>query len=236
MASASRLDICNQALVDELSASPIQSLDEATIGARECRRLFPQIVAEMLDGPHDWSFANRRVALAEIAVNDRPLEWAHAYQIPSDCGSPIRVLPGDLTPEALLILGEEGLFDPDYFDGQFFDIGTPDTVMETRSRAARLARNFIVENEVIYTDLPKAILEYTINEVEDSVLTALVRKAVIKDMASRLAVPIKKDRKLKSELVLEAEVAWARAIADDLNRQPTYMGHESEAMRARARG
>jgi hypothetical protein len=51
------------------------------------------VIREMLEGPHDWSFQNRRVILAQLATNGRDHEWAYAYALPADMGTPIRVLP-----------------------------------------------------------------------------------------------------------------------------------------------
>jgi hypothetical protein len=64
-----KIDIFNKA-ISRIKAKAIQSPDENSLEARECRRHYPDVVSEMLEGPHDWSFQNRRVVLA-VLTNDR---------------------------------------------------------------------------------------------------------------------------------------------------------------------
>jgi len=216
---AARIDIFNQAIA-ELPAKAIQSIDENSLEARECRRFYPQIVSEMLSGPHDWSFQIRRVALATLA-NDRPFEWVYAYALPSDMGAPIRVIP-DLSALGLgfpVPIPGEPYAEQWALTGRYFE--TP----------------YIIENGILYTNVQTATLEYGINGIDDLVLTPLTVRAIVLDLASRIAIPVKKDRKIKAELVGQAEVAWARAIAEDMNRQPQISDdYLSEAMVARSGG
>jgi hypothetical protein len=218
MAAAARIDICNQAIA-ELPAKPIQSIDENSLEARECRRFYPQVIREMLEGPHDWSFQNRRTVLAQLATNGRDREWAYAYAVPADMGTPIRVLPD--------------------FDSLGLGIPVPlpgDPYMETwATQLGSIEMPYIIENGTLYTNAATATLEYGVNDIEEVVIGPLVERAIVAELASRLAVPVKKDRKLKGELIQEAEVAWARAMADDLNRQPqSYPEYVSEVMLARS--
>jgi hypothetical protein len=134
-------------------------------------------------------------------------------------GTPIRVLPD--------------------FDSLGLGIPVPlpgDPYMETwATQLGTIEVPYIVENGVIYTNAATATLEYGVNDIEEVVIGPLVERAIVAELASRLAVPVKKDRKLKGELIQEAEVAWARAMADDLNRQPqSYPDYVSEAMAARS--
>jgi hypothetical protein len=214
---ASRLEISNQA-VALIRAKAIQSLQETSLEARECNRFFPQVVSEMLEGPHDWSFANRRVVLAQIA-NTRESEWLYAYAVPSDMGSPIRVIP-DL--ESL------GLGLPVPLPGNPY--------AETwAGMIAPYEAVYRIENGVIYTNVETATLEYGINSIDEVVLPALVVRALAHDLAARLAVPVKGDTKLETKRQQEADLFWDRAMADDQNRHPQRYGdYISEAMAARA--
>lgn len=214
---AARIDIFNQAIA-ELPAKAIQSIDENSLEAGECRRFYPQIVSEMLSGPHDWSFQIRRVALASLG-NDRSYEWVYAYALPSDMGAPIRVIP-DLSSLGFPVpIPGEPYAEQWALTGRYFE--TP----------------YIIENGVLYTNVQTATLEYGINSIDDVALTPLTVRAIVLDLASRIAIPVKKDRKIKAELVGQAEVAWDRAIAEDLNRQPQVSGgYLSEAMVARGGG
>lgn len=217
MAVTSRLDMCDQALA-EIKAKAIASVEENSLEARECRRFYPKIISEMLEGPHDWSFQNRRVRLALLATNARESEWAFAYALPADMATSIRVIP-DLTAAGL------GLPTP--------LLGDP--YAETWALAGRYFETpYIIEDEALYSNTESATLEYGINDISETRIGALVEKAIVKDLASRLAVPVKGDKDLKAALQAEAEVAWQRAIADDRNRQPQQSGeYISEGMLAR---
>jgi hypothetical protein len=81
---------CNLAL-GELRAAPIVDIAEDSIEARECSRYYPICLRVLLER-HDWAFANRRAALAELASNDRAAEWAHAYVLPTGCATPLRLV------------------------------------------------------------------------------------------------------------------------------------------------
>ena len=86
----SAVEIANMALA-EISAAPIQSFNEDSLEAREVRRFYAQSIGKLLE-PWDWSFANRRAALAAL-FNDLPLEWRYAYALPGDISTPIRIVP-----------------------------------------------------------------------------------------------------------------------------------------------
>jgi hypothetical protein len=81
---------CNLAL-GELRAPSIIDIAEDTLEARECARYYPICLRILLER-HDWSFANRRAALAELVDNDRAAEWAHAYILPAGCATPLRLV------------------------------------------------------------------------------------------------------------------------------------------------
>ena len=214
---AAKIDIFNQA-VGMVKAKPISDPDENSLEARECRRFYPQVVAEMLEGPHDWSFANRRAVLAQLATNDRDNEWAYAYALPADMGTPIRIVP-DL--EAL------GLGLPTPLPG--------DPYAETWAAADRIELPYIIENGTLYTSVEDATLEYGINSIDEIVLPAKVVLAISTELASRIAVPVKGDRKMRRDLMEEADLHWQRAIADDKNRHPVTTGnYVSEVQMARA--
>lgn len=217
LAMPSRVDICNQA-VGLIGAKPIQSVDEQSLEARECRRFYPQVIATMLEGPHDWSFANRRVALAALVTNPRSSEWLYAYGVPADMGTPIRLIPD---------LVGSGLGFPVPLPGEPY--------AETWATGGLYQAAWLIENGVLYANVENATLEYGIKAVEEAVLTALAVDAIATDLAYRLAVPVKKDRALRRQLMEEADLAWQRAMADDANRQPRRQGdYVSEAMAARA--
>lgn len=81
---------CNLAL-GELRAPPITDIAEDSLEARECARFYPHCLRLLLER-HDWSFTHRRASLAELATDDRRDEWPHAFALPADCATPLRLV------------------------------------------------------------------------------------------------------------------------------------------------
>lgn len=217
------VDICNQAL-DLVKADEISSLNENSLAAKHCRRHYSQIISEMLEGDHDWEVSRKRTLLAELTTNDRTGEWLYAYGLPSDLGSPIRVLPD---------LSALGLSLPVPLPG--------DPYAETWASAwptlTGLSMPYALDGSTLYTNAAAATLEYAANTIEADRIPALAVRAIVHDLAARLAMPLKGDKELRQELEREADLFWQRAIADDRNRQPQVQGpYISEAEIARSGG
>lgn len=219
----SEVDISNQAL-DLIKADNINSLNENSLSANKCKRFYPQIISEMLEGDHDWSVSISRVLLAQLATNDRSGEWLYAYGLPSNLASPIRILPD------LAALG--------------LDLPVPlpgDPYAETWASAwptlTGLSMPYVLDGSTLYTNASAATLEYAANSIAADRIPALAVRAIVHDLASRLAMPLKGDKELRVELEREADLFWQRAIADDANRQPQIQGpYISEAEIARSGG
>ena len=218
--AADQLDISNRA-IGRIAAKPIASIDEDSLEARECRRFYPSVISSMLEGPQEWSWATQRVLLAEV-VNDRTAEWAFAYQYPSNCASPIRVIPD------LAALG---------FSVPLPLPGEPYAEIWPSSAFPDVEAPYIVDANVIYTNEQNATLEYVVNDIANLPVSSLVIKAIVRELAAEIAIPVKKDSALRKDILAEAEVAWERAIADDRNRQPqSYGDYTSETILARHYG
>lgn len=213
----SQLDICNQALAEIFSAS-IASMDERSVEAQACSRFYDSSLQEMLEG-HPWSFANKRVTLAAIA-NDRPLEWAFAYSLPTDCAKPLRIVPSDQMISPPADFAYYGIWGEWQRRGLPWDYG--------------FGRLYDVEAGKLYGWIDGAILEYVSRDAALSSASALFARALSLDLASKIVSPLKKSRDLKGDLIKQAEVAKQRAIAEDRNRQPQQDApYESDALLAR---
>lgn len=213
----SRVDIANLAL-GYLPAEPISSIDENSVGALYCRRYYPQVIADMLEGPNDWSFAIQRALLAPLLTNDRPSEWGYAYALPLNMASALRVLPD--------------------FSGLGLAIPIPlpsQPYAETWTAAGLYAETpYIIDGTTLYSNAATATIEYTIDDIAGIRVPQLVATAVGLDLASRICVVVKKDDARETKLIALANAAWERAIADDRNRQPDIQGqYISEAIAAR---
>ena len=192
-----KIDTCNEALA-EIGADTIASLDEASVGAAECNRSYAPALADLLE-VHDWGFSIRRQALA-LKVNDRPGEWAYAYAKPSNVASLRRVLPGFVSTGAVAY--------PAWGWWSF------------QPWAAFGPVPYVEDASTIYTGLDQAVLEYSSSVAGEDIMPALFRRALVYELASRLAMPIRKDRQLKGDMIQMARTARAIAMADDENRYP----------------
>lgn len=85
---ASVVDICNLALSHLGDSATVSSIDppEGSAQAEHCARFYPTARDVVLEA-HDWTFATRRVALAQAGTP--PSAWTYAYALPASC---IRVL------------------------------------------------------------------------------------------------------------------------------------------------
>jgi hypothetical protein len=212
MPAFSRIDLENRSLA-RIRAKQIVTVEENSLEARECRRFYPQIMAEMLEGPNAFSFAVQRASLALMATNDRDQEWLYAYALPANIASPIRVLPN---------LSAMGLALPVPVIG--------DPYFETwAASGAYLETPYIIDGSTLYSNETDATLEYVLNDI-----SGRVALYVELELAARLAVPVKGDSAREKELLGMSEVALQRAIADDRNRQPENSDNfVSEAMLVR---
>ena len=207
----SLLSLYNQAL-DEVGAQNISSPDETNIEARSCKRAGAAVMAEFLEW-HEWGAAIRRASLAELSANDRRDEWMYAYALPSNFATARRILPPASGQE--LSYPVSGPFTSPHFD--------------------KTPVHFMIDGATLYTNMKDAVLEYGVNELEPAQITALMGRAIALEIAARIAIPIKKSRELKGDLIKQAEVARTRAIADDENRYPRQqVAYVSDAEYARA--
>jgi hypothetical protein len=211
-AMRSLTQIANEALAD-VPAHAISSLDDGSREASECARFLPGIISEMI-GYHDWDFVERRVGLAEV-TNDRPGEWSHAYALPGQLASPIRLIRPETTNPSFSFETGEGL-------ATFEFVITPMLFWPT-TQLPHAAIDYVISDGVLYTDLEQAILEYSTDALEPAKWPALFQQAVIAALTSRILRPLMgagvtgadvRERKMYARMALD------EAVADDLNRNP----------------
>lgn len=189
---ADQISICNQALA-EIVAEPIESLNEASLGARECGRYYDQSLRSILE-THPWGFATKR-AILPATINARPIEWAASYALPIDVAKPIKLLPASVVSGMGSQLGW-------WLDDDIVGL------------------DYQIEGGILFCQSADAVLAYTTTAVNASAFPARFVDALVFELASRIVMPIKKSREMKSDLIKQAENAKQRAMADDMNRQP----------------
>lgn len=208
-AMATLNDLCNMALA-EIAAGPITDVSDNSIEAREVSRIALPLLGEMALWS-DWSWAVQRLALSEV-TNDRPAEWTHAYGVPASCARALAIRAAE--PDA----GDLPSGGPWPFPMQ---------------DAMPLA--FLHEGGVIYANVDSATLVYVAALTDPGVLPALVQRAYVLELAARVALPIRKDAQLARAVGEMAELARARAIAEDFNqRMRRPLAYVSDAEYARA--
>jgi hypothetical protein len=87
--------LCNIALLRTGERQTIDSLEEATEAARACKSLYAPARDACLED-HQWSFATKRVVLAETTQTRDG--WTYAYAMPSDCLVPRYIYAGLRNP------------------------------------------------------------------------------------------------------------------------------------------
>lgn len=199
----------NEALA-MLPADPVQSADERSLEARECRRAYKNVVAELLER-HHWNLASKRAALA-VVTNDRSDEWAFAYAKPSDMAYPVMLIPAQGG-------GVGGWVMRDYA----YWIGSRKVFMQV--------------GKIIYSSIEAARLDYTSFDITEGDFTVGLKKSVVEHLAARICMAVTKDATRERTLAGMAEFNLMRTIASDLNRnQPTYGDRPTESEIARGAG
>jgi hypothetical protein len=198
---AALIDLCNRALA-QIAAGQIADLNEGSIESREASRFAQSLLSELADWT-EWPWLIKRAALPQVA-NDRPAEWLFAYAEPSDLAQPLAIRRVEPDATCLPIAGA--------YPFPFQD-------------AVPLA--YLHEGRKIYTNVEQATLVYAKSTIDAGDLPPLVARAFELELAARIALPIKKDAGLATALQRQAEIARARAIADEENkrshRPPRYV-------------
>lgn len=181
---ASEVDICNLALGLLGDTATVSSINpaEGSAQAQHCARFYP-IARNTLLEMATWSFATKRVALAQV---DNPSStWQFAYAMPSQVINVISVLPVDAT---------------DDYSATF----VPSSVLQCPQRfrnvemdAEYTPQPYTIEidgdgKQIILTNVEDATLRYTILVKDSSQFSPLFVTALSWLLASMLAGPLLK--------------------------------------------
>lgn len=202
--SETPVSISNKAL-DEVPAQQITSFEENSHPANVCRRQYAQAVGEVLERAA-WGHSRRWEALALNEVNDREGVWSYSYALPNDMLLPLRVF-------AYL-----GGSDPE-FEPQVGQRLSPSSLSVDDPGAP-----YDYAGETLYTNVPDAWIEFVESDPAVDLFGPLIIKAIVLNLASKIVVPIKADRRRQGELIQMFEVAMERAMASDANRRRLRYG------------
>ena len=221
----SKIDICNAALSLIGSDAIVSSIDppDGSVEAGHCKRFYAMALAELLDW-RPWSFAKKRVQLAQVALNQSAV-WAYAYALPADCLVPVRVLqqsalnypPSDVS----------------------FNANADDIAVFTERGSA----DYQVETGVLYTHEPQAVLLYTANISDTASFSPLFTTALAHLLAAYIAGPlIKGGEGARTNGTFRSAVFGRtgapgladRAAANDANVSSERAGHIPDHIKVRA--
>ena len=76
-----KIDICNNALIEAHQDATITNIDEDSVEAERCRRIYQSTRRELLS-MYPWTFATKYVKLARVAEDVDG--YAYAYKYPSE--------------------------------------------------------------------------------------------------------------------------------------------------------
>ncbi len=204
--------ICNLALShlgDEAQVVNISPPD-GSMQAALCGTFYPIALPVLLE-MHPWTFATKRIAIAQ-AANPSPDDWLYAYAIPSTCIRPLSALfPGV----------------PARPFGNADDGSHPYIVEAAQDGTA-----------ILYTNVETAVLRYIDNVADTTKFTPTFVIALSRLLASYLAGPILKDTtgmRVATEQwkLFMVEYGKATAMNANVGNRNTYETRVPDFMRAR---
>lgn len=220
----SAVDHCNIALSHLGSDTIVTSIDplDGSIEAAHCARFYP-IARRALLEEHHFPFALRRATLAET-TNESDV-WTYCYSLPSNCLRPLRIIERNLTVfEGVDWLSDIQLQRWDYANRLLNERGSAD---------------FEIENGLLFTHVPEAVLVYRTDVTDTSKFTASFDAALGFMLASYIAGPIIKGAEGATAgnrffERAQAAVTMASASAANGSRDSTTAEFTPSSIRARA--
>lgn len=161
------VSVCNMALSLAGVTKRINSLDEPSVEAQQCK-LYIDISRDGLLQEHHWRFATKH---APLALSDKThTHWQYVYTYPTDCIRLIRVFSEDTS-----LIGQEWLR----------------TAHENTSlRLRTFELHAMGAGRVILSNLEKAYGEYVSRAVDQTQYPPLFVEALAYRMAMELVVPL----------------------------------------------
>lgn len=199
---SSDVDICNLALSHLGDEAEVAAIDppDGSAQAVHCARFYPMARDALIEA-HPWTFATKRVAVAEV-TNELSDDWAYAYALPSTCLRPLAALyPG--APAQLF--------------GQDTDDGSHPYIVEASQDGGL----------VLYTNLQTPMLRY-IDRIEDTGrFTPGFVISLSRLLASYLAGPVLKGKEGRAEAqnqlkLFDFEYRKAAAVNANTGKRSNY--------------
>lgn len=204
---ATPVDIANLGLSHIGARAQIVSISppDGSVESGYCARFYPLVRRELLE-IHSWSFASKRIALAQV-TNPSTI-WAHAYAMPADCVKARRVLPLALiSTYATALMSYEEHFSEDLTNTVFTERG---------------GSPYETEGGVLLTNEPDAVLIYTRDVTDSNAFSPRFVIAAGMLMASYLSGPI-----IKGTDGARAAAQWRQAAMQYAQEAATSNANQS---------
>lgn len=178
------VDLCNLALAYLGDDATVASIDppEGSAQAEHCQRFYP-IARDTLLQMHNWSFASRRVSLAQVTMPYTM--WKYAYACPGDMMTAVAVLPPAAENDYAVRAYPADRYGWGWINTPFVAGGTyvpQEYQIETDTAG----------NKVIYTNQENALLRYQALVTDPTKFDPLFSNALAWHLASMLAGPVVK--------------------------------------------
>lgn len=183
----------------ELPHQRITDINENSVAAENIREQLPLVLKELMEGG-EWGFAIKRASLSPVS-NSREDDWAGAFAVPDDFALSLRVIPGASNVAPPYLLPGQRLYRSTNID--LFPI------------------SYDLEGGTIWTNERAPVLEYVTNDPDYARMSGSFERVFALTLAGRIALGITSKRDLKNDLLGEAQLLKQRALARDLNNNPS---------------
>lgn len=224
---ASAVDICNLALAhlgDEATVSAIDPSDGSQ-QADYCVRFYP-IARDQLLAMHAWSFATKRIALAELDTDELPDTWQYCYAAPNGALQVVSILLPENTDSFVATDPSNPLFGLATRPG---DTNAQDFVQETLQDGTK----------VVFTNVPTATARYVFSVTDTTKFTPLFVTALARLLAAYLAGPILKGTEgmkvsqAQFNIFVKVDYPWASTMDHKGQRLNVYKTFIPDALQMR---
>lgn len=204
---ASIVDLCNQALSLAGTRSNIQSIDEDSEEAGQCKTWF-EPTRDSLLRKGIYAFGRYTLALGELSAGfTLPQNWAYCYAVPSDC---IRILT--LTRRMIDINSMIPIFSNNM---------DPQLVIDALVPGERYELSALEDQSqtIIYTNIKPAYLTYCRRITNVNLFDQGFQDALVMVLASRICYPLTAKSVRSRELAASAKQYIDEAEAESANEQ-----------------
>lgn len=217
----SSIDLCNMALGEISAKRTINSFDDASAEAVNCK-LFYTDTRQCLLRASRWGFARAQSELTLIGTltdNTSVYPWGYKYRFPPEAAAIRYLLQGPQTVDAAVVL-----------------TGDPYPFWGNPTRNNRFLVAYDGGEKVVLSNVTNALAVYTQDLDIPDMFDPLFRRALVASLAGRLAMPLSGSINLRNQQYAIAQAAVDEAKVADGNEAVPTTDHTPDWMLARSAG